>query len=63
MSLGLADAIGRLKQIQKEFERSGPTYMAHDCKASAKRCLVECIKAVEDKLPDYFSDDGLEDDY
>lgn len=62
MSLGLADVIGRLRQVQKEYDRSGPTYMAHDCKLAARRSLTECIKKVEDQLPDYFSDQGLEDD-
>ncbi|KAE9408852.1 hypothetical protein BT96DRAFT_913566 [Gymnopus androsaceus JB14] len=63
MSLGLADVIGRLKQVQKDYDRSGPTYMAHDCKLAARRSLLECIKTVEERLPDYFSDEGLEDDF
>ncbi|KAF5380694.1 hypothetical protein D9757_007036 [Collybiopsis confluens] len=59
MSLGLADVIGRLKQIQKDFDRSGPTYV--DCKLNARRSLVECIRNVEEKLPDYFSEEGVEE--
>ncbi|KAJ3825467.1 hypothetical protein F5880DRAFT_238888 [Lentinula raphanica] len=62
MSLGLADVIGRLKQVQKEYDRSGPTYMTPDCKLAARRSLTECIKKIEDQLPDFFSDEGLEDD-
>lgn len=62
MSLGLADVIGRLKQVQKDYDRSGPTYMAHDCKLAARRSLMECIKTVEERLPDYFSGEGLEED-
>ncbi|KAJ3747547.1 hypothetical protein DFH05DRAFT_1392557 [Lentinula detonsa] len=63
MSLGLADVIGRLRQVQKEYDRSGPTYMTPDCKLAARRSLTECIKKIEDQLPDYFSDEGLEDDF
>ncbi|KIK69785.1 hypothetical protein GYMLUDRAFT_34183 [Collybiopsis luxurians FD-317 M1] len=63
ISLGLADVIGRLRQVQKDYDRSGPTYMAHECKLNARRSLIECIKNVEEKLPDYFSGEGLEDDF
>lgn len=34
-------------------------YMAHDCKLAARRSLMDCIKTVEERLPDYFSDEGL----
>jgi hypothetical protein len=59
LNLGLADVIGRLRAIQKEFDRWGSaTYMHHDCRMAARRCIQERIKAVEDKLPDYFTEEG-----
>jgi hypothetical protein len=60
LSLGLADVIGRLKQISKDYDRWGSaTYMHHDCRQTAKRSISEVIKSVEDALPDYFSDADL----
>lgn len=57
LSLGLADVIGRLRQISKDYDRWGSaTYMHHDCRQVARRSINEIIKRVEDALPDYFSD-------
>jgi hypothetical protein len=58
LSLGLADVLGRLKQISKAYEKWGSaTYMHHDCRQVARISINEMIKRVEDALPDYFSDD------
>lgn len=63
LSLGIADVLGRLKQIQKDYDRWGSaTYMHHDCRLAARRSILETIKAIEDALPDYFSDSEVEDD-
>jgi hypothetical protein len=63
LSLGLADVLGRLKQVQKDYDRWGSaTYMHHDCRMAARRSIIETIKTVEDALPDYFSDFDVEDD-
>ncbi|KAL0961398.1 hypothetical protein HGRIS_006349 [Hohenbuehelia grisea] len=57
LSYGLADVLGRLKQVQKEYDRWGSaTYMHHDCRMAARKSIQELIKAVEDALPDYFSE-------
>jgi len=62
LSLGLADVIGRLKQISKDYDRWGSaTYMHHDCRQAARRSIHDVIKRVEDGLPDYFSDANLSD--
>lgn len=62
LSLGLADVLGRLKQVQKDYDRWGSaTYMHHDCRMAARRSITETIKAVEDALPDYFSDSEVGD--
>jgi hypothetical protein len=62
LSLGLADVLGRLKQVQKDYDRWGSaTYMHHDCRLAARRSILETIKAVEDALPDYFSEGGDDD--
>ncbi|KAF9563702.1 hypothetical protein CPC08DRAFT_686233 [Agrocybe pediades] len=59
MSLGLADVLGRLRLVQKDFERWGSaTYMHHDCRAGAKKAIVEIIAKVEESLPDYFVEPG-----
>ncbi|KAF7987056.1 hypothetical protein HWV62_195 [Athelia sp. TMB] len=55
VGLGLSDVLGRLRAVQKEFDRWGSaTYMHHDCRMSARRGLVECIRRIEDSLPSYF---------
>ncbi|EKM79200.1 hypothetical protein AGABI1DRAFT_113797 [Agaricus bisporus var. burnettii JB137-S8] len=57
LNLGLADVIGRLKQISRTYEKWGSaTYMHHDCRQVAKESINAMIKRVEDALPDYFSD-------
>ncbi|KAJ7643831.1 hypothetical protein FB45DRAFT_1020646 [Roridomyces roridus] len=59
LQLGLADVLGRLRQVQRDFERWGSaTYMHHDCRMAAKRSIQDSIKTVEDALPDYFSEAG-----
>lgn len=59
MGLGLADVLGRLRAVAKEFDRWGSaTYMHHDCRMAARRCIQEGIKSVEDRLPDFFSETG-----
>jgi hypothetical protein len=58
LSLGLADVIGRLKAVLKEFERWGSaTYMHHDCRMAARKCIQDRIKYVEDTLSDFFTDE------
>jgi hypothetical protein len=60
LGLGLADALGRLRAIQKEFDRWGSaTYMHHDCRQAARKILQDQIKQIEDELPDYFSGNGV----
>lgn len=57
LCLGAADVLGKLKHIQKEYEKfSNTTYMHHECRHQAKKCLLETIKKIEDALPDFFSD-------
>lgn len=59
LSLGLADVLGRLRAIVKEFVKWGSaTYMHQDCRTAVRKLIQEKIKAVEDELPDYF-DEGL----
>lgn len=61
LSLGLADVLGRLRQVQKDYDRWGSaTYMHHDCRTAARRSISETIKTVETALPDYFADSGDE---
>ncbi|KAK7028830.1 hypothetical protein VNI00_014843 [Paramarasmius palmivorus] len=61
--LGLADVMGRLRQVQKDYDRWGSaTYMHHDCRVAARRSIADLIKRVEEKLPDYFSDDAYDSD-
>lgn len=56
LGLGLADALGRLRAIQKEFDRWGSaTYMHHDCRQAARKILQDQVKQIEEELPDYFS--------
>ncbi|KZT27464.1 hypothetical protein NEOLEDRAFT_1240395 [Neolentinus lepideus HHB14362 ss-1] len=58
LALGLADVLGRLRAIAKEFDKWGSaTYMHHDCRLNAKRLIQEKLKQVEDDLPDYFSEE------
>lgn len=55
VNLGMADVLGRLRAVQKEFDRWGSaTYMHHDCRMSARRGLAECVRRLEESLPDYF---------
>ena len=62
LSLGLADVMGRLRQVQKDYDRWGSaTYMHHDCRMAARRSIADLIKRVEDKLPDYFSDESCDE--
>lgn len=62
LSLGAADVLGRLKQIQKDFNRWGSaTYMHPDCKAAARRSMGETARNVEESLSDYFSIEASDD--
>lgn len=62
LSLGLADVLGRLRQISREFDRWGSaTYMHHDCRQAARRTIVDSIKGIEDSLPDFFADGAMID--
>ena len=55
VDLRMEDVIGRLKAVQKEFDRWGSaTYMHHNCRMAASRGLDECVGRVEESLPDYF---------
>ncbi|PPQ95264.1 hypothetical protein CVT26_014838 [Gymnopilus dilepis] len=59
MGLGPADLLGRLKTVQREYERWGSaTYMHHDCRMIAKRAIMDLLKRVEEALPDYFAEAG-----
>lgn len=63
MNLGQADVLGRLKSVQKEYDRWGSaTYMHHDCRISAKKAIGDMIRKVEEALPDYFTEPGDSDD-
>ncbi|EDR13128.1 uncharacterized protein LACBIDRAFT_322584 [Laccaria bicolor S238N-H82] len=56
---GLADVLGRLKVIQKDYDRLGSstaTYMHHDCRIAARRSIAECIRKIEEALPDLFGE-------
>ena len=59
LNLGLADVVGRLKAIQKQFDQWGSaSYMHHDCRMAAKRSVQERIHKIEDTLSDYFTDEA-----
>jgi len=63
MNLGQADVMGRLKLVQKDYDRWGSaTYMHHDCRMNAKKAIGDMIKKVEDALPDYFAEPGDSDE-
>jgi len=58
LSIGPADIVSRLKQVQKEYDKWGSApYMHHECRNSARKVIQEVIKKVEEALPDFFSDD------
>ncbi|THV02969.1 hypothetical protein K435DRAFT_817423 [Dendrothele bispora CBS 962.96] len=64
LEMGLADVLGRLRKVQKDYEKWGSaTYMHHDCRLAARRCIGELVRGVEEKLPDYFGDEEGEEDY
>jgi hypothetical protein len=57
LALGLADVLGRLRAVLKEFDKWGSaTYMHHDCRMLARRAINEKLKEAQDALPDFFSD-------
>ncbi|KAG5651730.1 hypothetical protein H0H81_007668 [Sphagnurus paluster] len=59
LGMGLADVVGRLKQVHKEYERWGSApYMHHDCRNAARKAIQDVIKKVEEGLPDFFSVGG-----
>ncbi|KAI0040828.1 hypothetical protein FA95DRAFT_1549397 [Auriscalpium vulgare] len=56
--LGLADILGRLRAVLKEFDKWGSaTYMHHDCRMNARRMIGEKIRSTGEELPDFFADD------
>ncbi|EKM51541.1 uncharacterized protein PHACADRAFT_261745 [Phanerochaete carnosa HHB-10118-sp] len=58
MQHGLADVLGRLKAISKEFVRWGSAaYMHQDCRMIVRRVIQEKIRTIEEELPDYFVED------
>ncbi|KAJ2926307.1 hypothetical protein H1R20_g10787, partial [Candolleomyces eurysporus] len=60
LSLCAADVLGRLRAILKEYERWGSAaYMHNDCRISAKKCILEVIRRVEERLSEYFEDGGF----
>ncbi|TFK33025.1 hypothetical protein BDQ12DRAFT_450930 [Crucibulum laeve] len=62
LAMGLSDVLGRLKQVQKDYDRWGSaTYMHHDCRLPARRSIQEMIRKIEEALPDYFAD--ADDDF
>lgn len=58
MNLGLADIIGRLKILQKDYDRWNATYMHNECRSNAKKSIGDIIKRVENTLSDFFDDSG-----
>ncbi|KAG6876635.1 hypothetical protein C0993_001633 [Termitomyces sp. T159_Od127] len=64
LALGLADVLGRLKQVHKEYDRWGSApYMHHDCRNVARKAILEIIRKIEDGLSDFFSEGGEEDEW
>ncbi|KAI0789822.1 hypothetical protein C8Q75DRAFT_717809 [Abortiporus biennis] len=58
MNLGLADLLGRLRAMSKEFDRWGSAnYMHHECRVTARRAIQDKIRSIEETLPNYFMDD------
>ncbi|TFK27545.1 hypothetical protein FA15DRAFT_666220 [Coprinopsis marcescibilis] len=58
MQHSVADVLGRMKIVQKEYDRWGSaSHMHHDCRVAAKRAILEVIRKVEEGLGDYFGDD------
>ncbi|KAF8895576.1 hypothetical protein BD779DRAFT_1500310 [Infundibulicybe gibba] len=56
------DILGRLQQVQKDYDRWGSaTYMHPECKTLARKGIVELMKKIEDELPDYFCELGDDD--
>ncbi|GJE97124.1 hypothetical protein PsYK624_133350 [Phanerochaete sordida] len=61
LQLGLADVLGRLRAISKEFVRWGSaTYMHQDCRTAVRKVIQEKIRQVEEALPDYFVEDSAD---
>lgn len=59
LTLGLADVLGRLRTIVKEFDRWGSIPHIHpECRMFARRAITEKIKDIEDRLPEFFGDEG-----
>jgi hypothetical protein len=49
LALGLADVLGRLRAVLKEFDKwESATYMHHDCRILARRAINETLKAAQD---------------
>lgn len=60
LQLSLADVLGRLRAVSKEFVRWGAaTYMHQDCRTTVRKVIQEKIRMIEEALPDYFVEDGI----
>ncbi|KAL4073206.1 hypothetical protein V8B97DRAFT_197711 [Scleroderma yunnanense] len=59
LSLDLANVLGKLTFMLKEFDKWGSaTYMHQECKVVAKRALHDKIKNIQESLPDFFYEGG-----
>lgn len=57
LSLDVANVIGRLTHMAKEFDKWGTaTYMHQECKVVAKRAIHDKIKNIQESLPDFFQE-------
>lgn len=58
LSLDVANVIGRLILMAKEFDKWGSaTYMHQECKVLAKRAIHDKIKGIQESLPDFFHEE------
>ena len=47
LSLGLADVLGRLRVIEREFAKWGSaTYMHTDCRITARKAILDKMKQI-----------------
>lgn len=59
LTLGLADVLGRLRTIVKEFDRWGSVPHIHpECRLAARKAIMEKIKDIEERLPEFFGNEG-----
>lgn len=56
---GLADVVGRLNTILKEFDKWGTVPQMHyECRIAARRAIVEKVDKLESQLSHIFDDDA-----